>query len=320
MPYYKDVETLKKEFIEKAKAAHGDDFNYSEIIYKTSKIMVENIDCVKHGKFKQHALHHIKSPTGGCKLCEKEVGKVSLKYTNEEIDQYLIDNNRNIIRLGDYKGVRIPLDFQCLVCSHVWDTSFGVINSNKSGCPMCNRNQHTNEKTDKLLIENNTKIKRIGDVNNSYDKVDWQCLECNNIWKTTPVAILCKRRTGCPLCATGKNQRIVENFLLDNNFNIEKISIKLPINVRHSLPDFYIPSLNLIIEYNGAQHYILTKFGSQTTEEAEQRLKYQQTRDQQLREYCVENSINLLEINGIKYKNESLVNFLYNYFKISKAA
>ena len=55
--------------------------------------------------------------------------------------------------------------------------------------------------------------------------------------------------------------------------------------------DFYIASVNLIIEYNGEQHYKAKKEWG-----GEKQLQWQQARDAALRRYCEEKKIRLLEI------------------------
>lgn len=55
--------------------------------------------------------------------------------------------------------------------------------------------------------------------------------------------------------------------------------------------DFYLPDYNAIIEYNGIQHYIPTEhFGG------ELQFNQQIKRDTDLRQYCKNNNISLLEI------------------------
>ena len=60
--------------------------------------------------------------------------------------------------------------------------------------------------------------------------------------------------------------------------------------------DFFIPSINLIIEYNGEQHYKPVKwFGGA------KKFHNQQQRDKNVRDYCRENNIKLLEISYLQY-------------------
>jgi hypothetical protein len=83
--------------------------------------------------------------------------------------------------------------------------------------------------------------------------------------------------------------------------------------------DFYIPALNLIIEYNGAQHYQACTFAIDhkriTKEQAEKNFIIQQIKDDLKRNYCKENCINLLEIDGRIYTDQNLKEYLNNYFK-----
>lgn len=60
--------------------------------------------------------------------------------------------------------------------------------------------------------------------------------------------------------------------------------------------DFFIPLINLIIEYNGEQHYKPVKwFGGA------KKFHNQQQRDKNVRDYCRENNIKLLEIPYLQY-------------------
>jgi hypothetical protein len=55
--------------------------------------------------------------------------------------------------------------------------------------------------------------------------------------------------------------------------------------------DFYLPDFNTMIEYNGIQHYKpVYKFGGVTA------FRNQQRRDVNLRTYCKQNNIKLIEI------------------------
>lgn len=74
---------------------------------------------------------------------------------------------------------------------------------------------------------------------------------------------------GCPKCNKSHGEKFIENFL--NKRNLEYVS-QYPINIDKTINssgkahiDFYIPSLNLAIEYNGIQHYKpVERFGGET--------------------------------------------------------
>ncbi len=74
--------------------------------------------------------------------------------------------------------------------------------------------------------------------------------------------------------------------------------------------DFYIPSLNLCIEYQGLQHYELNE-GFWGGKEA---LEKSKIRDKIKKEYCLSKKINFLEI---KF-NDDIEEILLNEVNVSK--
>src|SRR6266705_1796739 len=264
--------------INEAIKIHGDKYGYDKL-HANAKFTDEAIiNCKIHGDFPQVLHNHIHQKHG-CPDCGKiKQANSLLKYTEYDVD--LILKNKNIKRLTKYRATNEKMKLECLICNHVWSAKFNEINGNRNcGCPKCNRGVLDNDKIGKFLIENNIPIIIIGDYKNSRTKTDWQCLICDHIWPAKSRDIMRTKRqgSGCPKCAKGKNEKIVGNFLLDNNIHFEKIRIKLPISKDYALPDFYIPSMNLIIEYNGVQHYKITKFGGQTVEDAKYHLSIKQS-------------------------------------------
>jgi hypothetical protein len=92
---------------------------------------------------------------------------------------------------------------------------------------------------------------------------------------------------------------------------IREVSILNPYNDDHNFRvDFYIEYKNqdYIIEYNGAQHYKPNKrMGGVLA------LKIQQQRDADLRKYCSENNIKLLEI---KYDEKNVKEKIYHFLNV----
>lgn len=305
-------------FIIEAKKIHGDYYNYNKSLYENcEKHLI--ITCPIHGDFLQIPNNHINMKQG-CRECgyiksfDREFKSV---YSEQEIDDLLF--NKNIKRLSKYTFTNKKIDLKCIICSHEWSPRCSaVIGKADQGCPVCNKRMWSSEDVDNHLIENNIKIKRIGEFKNINDKISWQCLKCNDMLEIRVANVVCPSvMAGCSNCNRNKNEGFVRDFLRKNNLKSEKLKIKLPISKGFAKPDFYIASMNLIIEYNGGQHYKLVRLNGMSLEKAEENFKYQVVRDQQLRDYCGENDINLLEIDGRKYKNGKLINFLYNYFKIN---
>ena len=146
------------------------------------------------------------------------------------------------------------------------------------------------------------------------DKYDYS--KVNYINMKTPVTIICPKhgefkqlpyvhtllKCRCPKCSESHGERFVSSVLdkLQILYNRE-IAIKNPYHDRNFRVDFFIEINNqlYIIEYNGEQHYRpVEKFGG--------KLQYdkQIERDNDLRKYCNENNIHLLEIKYDRKENE----------------
>lgn len=94
-----------------------------------------------------------------------------------------------------------------------------------------------------------------------------------------------------------KGENAIKDFLDNNGINyISEYSIKSTIFSKNYIRvDFYLPDHNTFIEFNGRQHYIAEQFGA-TEEQAQEFLKSQQKRDDELYLYCFQNGIELIEI------------------------
>lgn len=86
-----------------------------------------------------------------------------------------------------------------------------------------------------------------------------------------------------------------ESFLCDN---------------KYLFVDFYLPKHNIIIEFNGEQHYKpIEWFGGQ------ERFEQQQERDMALKQYCHKHKIKLIEIS---YKDIDNIDKILNKISPSK--
>ncbi|MDG1888926.1 MAG: DUF723 domain-containing protein, partial [Flavobacteriaceae bacterium] len=115
----------------------------------------------------------------------------------------------------------------------------------------------------------------------------------------TPMEMFCKKHgrfeqtpkihrngSGCPICKSSKGEKEIEFLMRDLGVEYEHQK-KFPDLSNLYRFDFYIPSINTIIEYNGLQHYESVKhFGGIKS------LKNTQRRDKIKKQYCFENGIN----------------------------
>ena len=114
---------------------------------------------------------------------------------------------------------------------------------------------------------------------------------------------------GCPKCKSSKGEMTIERYLEEANIEYKR---QYPIFVDSSISqsrlayiDFYLPKYNLFVEYNGRQHYMpVEHFGGKI------QFDKQQLRDNYVREYCLENGINLLEL---RYDLDNIISTLEEY-------
>lgn len=94
-----------KQFIEKARKAHNDKYDYSKVLYKNSRSKVEII-CPNHGSFWQIPYAHLAGT--GCPICSDSKGEIFIYH-------YLKDNNIPFIPQYKIKDCRnkkpLPFDF-----------------------------------------------------------------------------------------------------------------------------------------------------------------------------------------------------------------
>ena len=67
--------------------------------------------------------------------------------------------------------------------------------------------------------------------------------------------------------------------------------------------DFYIPNYNLLIEYDGQQHFFPVDFSGKNPEKAKEEFELNKIRDSIKNNYCKEHNINLLRIPYNKFEN-----------------
>ena len=110
----------------------------------------------------------------------------------------------------------------------------------------------------------------------------------------------------CPICKESHGERKIRDYLTKNNieFTPQKTFPKLMGigKKRNKLLsyDFYVPSKNLLIEFQGEQHYRPVDFSSKDMEQAEKNFEKQQEHDKRKRKYAQQNKITLLEITYIE--------------------
>lgn len=261
--------------------------------------------------------------TNGCPFClNRKVNKSNSLYTIYPDVAKLWHNKNNIQPNNVPCSSKRKFWWQCQkVKDHEWETSIEtivrcIIKNKNNGCPCCKNfkivNSNCLETTHPNISKNwdytkNYPItpKQIGVYNSS--KFWWICPKnSEHRWQTSPNKLLyvlnLRDSYGCPHCLY-KGQTLTGYCLDQLNCKIIK-----QYKINKFRVDFYFEKDNkkYIVEYNGRQHYEpIKKFGGIKM------FKKQQIRDQNLRDFCQQNEINLIEIDGRKYhKKKDILEFL----------
>lgn len=153
------------------------------------------------------------------------------------------------------------------------------------------------------LIHNNYYIYTNSIYTNNSTKLEIICLKHGSFMQT-PVSHY--SGNGCRICNKSKSEKKIKYWL--NYYNVEFIEQKWFEDCRNIkvLPfDFYLPEYNLLLEYQGEQHFKEIKFFSNKNLASRQKL------DKIKKDYAINNKYNFLEIT---YKDNIELK-LHNYFK-----
>ena len=285
----------RKDFIRKATNVHGNKYDYSKTEYKGSRYKV-NIICPEHGIFEQNASHHIHR-NHGCPKCS-----CTKKLTIEEFinNAKQIHGDKYDYSLVDYKNAKTKVTIICPEHGEFEQTPSSHVDQ-KTGCPKCSN------KYKYSTVEFITKAKSIHDKRYNYSKVNY----INNY---TPITIICPKHgefeqtpsnhlsgKGCNLCRSSINENVISLFLENHNIDYHREYRFDKCRHKRKLPfDFYLPELNICIEYNGIQHYKPIEFFG-----GEENFVEQLKRDKIKKKFCKRNNIELITL---KYNSDIITN------------
>lgn len=276
------------EFIHSAKLIHGDQYDYSKVEYVNSKIAVEII-CPIHGSFYQRPNNHLMGHK--CLKC-----KGHLKTSNDLIARFKSIHGD----LYDYSNVvyinaRTKVSIICK--DHGVFKQLPNDHLNGKGCNKCARRKKSIDVINDFELVHNFyyDYSKVEYVNNK-TKVCIICPEHGEFWQT-PNSHL--EGQGCSKCSKSKGAIKVLKFLIDNDIEYECEYTFADCRDTNVLPfDFYIPSKNLLIEYDGMQHFnSIDYFGGNDT------FEYIKRHDQIKNDYVKEHNIGLLRIPYWKFDN-----------------
>jgi very-short-patch-repair endonuclease len=252
------LKSTTSKFIKKARLIHGNKYNYSYVKYSVALKEVK-IKCLRHGIFTQVASYHLSG--NGCPSCwEERRGKSAILTNSEFIEKArLMHGERYDYSLVEYKGNAGKVKIIC----KVHGAFFQVANVHLcgSGCSACKSAKLSDLK--KLSLPDF--LKKAKETHGS--RYDYS--QSVYYGADKKISIICKthdifhqraidhiRGRGCHKCSASKGETRIASVLsnvgvlFESEKRFERCKYKKPLPF-----DFYVSSHNLLIEYDGEQHY-----------------------------------------------------------------
>jgi len=271
-----NIETFKKIAIERGGRCLSDE-------YVNSKIKLKFI--CKHNHIWDAIPENIKNEKTWCPYCGdmlpltiNEMKKLAIERGGECLSSVYINNNSS-------------LKWRCSE-GHEWKARPNGIKSAKGWCPICGSTKKTIDDAKKIAQLRNGECLSAEYINNG-SKLIWKCHK-NHVWLASYSSISCN--SWCPICKESKGENIIRKFLEKNN--IYYVREKRFKDCRFKLPlpfDFYLPDLNICIEYDGIQHFkSISRFGGA------EKLNLTQIKDNIKTNYCSDNDLVLIRISCLE--------------------
>lgn len=302
-----------EEFIERARKAHGDKYDYTKVEYKNNKTKV-CIICPIHGEFWQLPCDHLSG--NGCKECGVDK---RAKEKTKTLEQFITDARKIHGDKYDYSKVSY-VDAHtkiCIVCpihGEFWQKPYAHLNG--QDCPLC-VHKSTKYTADEWIRQ----AKKVHGDKYDYSKVvykgkdDKVCIVCpkhGEFWQTPHNHL---NGQHCPKCKSSKLEDNVRRFLDENK--IEYIfQYRNRKDLGNQTLDFYIIKKKVGIECQGIQHFEPTCFSRSVS--INDFFNENKKRDNLKIDKCKKNGIKLIHYNPFEKYFGTYENEVHNIEELEK--
>lgn len=245
----------------------------------------------------------------GCKKCSNNRLSEMKKMSHNDYIAKLNYINPNIQVVETYINSSTPILHRCRIDNNEWYVKPSHVLSGH-GCPMCSKNKRkTQQEYVDEVSELNSNIDVIGEYINDATAIIHKCKIDGTEWFAKPTHIL--RGTGCPMCNCSHGENIILKYLQKKNINFFHQKRFDECKDTKALPfDFYIPNLNVCIEYDGIQHFQPIDFAGNGQDWAIKQFNLIKKHDAIKNNFCNIHNIYLLRI---KY-DDDIESVLDNFF------
>ena len=274
--------------------AESKGFEYVGMSRHDKKVWVQFI-CPKHRQYgvQEMPYNNMKRVVIGCQHC------IGRNDDEEIILDEMYKANPNIEVLEPIRGRRKGIKIRCKKHDNISIASpYDIIHG--KGCIYCGFEKLSKiNKIPEDIFVNQLKasypdIELESGYNGKTDYANFHCKTCNARW--TDIAYYVENR-GCPICNGYSTEAEVGKCLQQYGINYTSQKSFIDCRDQRTLPfDFYLPDYNILIEYDGEQHFRPVNFGGINDEEALANLNTVQYHDKIKTDYCYEHNIHLIRI------------------------
>jgi very-short-patch-repair endonuclease/endogenous inhibitor of DNA gyrase (YacG/DUF329 family) len=299
----------QQQFLDKVKKNIGEEYeNYSfkETIYVNQRTKVK-VNCKLHGDFFITAGHLMNQKNTGCPECHNKTKRKNTEQFIKKAQEVHGDENYDY---SQTKYINNNTKVKIICPEHgMFYTRPGDFLLNKSRCPECGKENSAKKRasnTDFFIkkakeIHGNKYDYSLVDYKNNHEKIKIIC-PIHGVFEQSPNSHL--GGNGCIKCKNSKGEEKINSFLVSKSISFEKEKTFKNLKDERKLRyDFYIPSKNLLIEYQGSQHF-KNVFGSKRKIWLKQK-----HHDWLKRKYAKDNGYKLLTI---PYWNYNIINEILN--------
>lgn len=248
----------RETFVRRARKLYGDQFSYDNMKDGGCLDSVV-ITCRRHGDFTIRANGFLTGRTR-CSFClrEERQRKFIFRAMAKHGPGFVYDK-------VEYVDNRHPVRITCQKHGDFWQTP--MTHSRGAGCPACWQERRRRSTDDFIADAHQVHGDRYDYSLSQYDGINKKilivCSKHGQFWQLAQNHLM---GSGCPHCVIYKGEELVAECLGELNEDYERQKRFPGCRAKRQLSfDFYLPSRNLLIEFDGVQHYHPSVFGGKRT-------------------------------------------------------
>lgn len=224
----------------------------------------------------------------GCSYCYKY-----RKLSSKEVSKYLEEFGYKL--LSEYETANKKIKVKC-PNGHIYDVTYAHFSTGER-CIYCQGKKLHHDDVKKII--ENEGYQLLSEYTLGTNKIKIKC-DKGHIYKATYTNFQQGRR--CPRCSSSKGEKVISTVL--DKYNIKYMQEYIFKGCKYIQPlrcDFYIPSINMVIEYDGEHHFRPVHYSNKYNEYK----MYEDTknRDSVKNAYCKDNGIKLIRIPYTEFEN-----------------